>query len=110
MRVASMLICIVLVGITLGSLGFSYLSYQEDINEIDKKTKEAFKEWEETGGLFPPDSWYNSEGEETDKANQHFRNVAIIHGVIILFVALAEIGILWVLPSRPKTLEITTRS
>lgn len=107
-KVLSMAIAIVLIGMSLISLGIQYAKNQNDIvvaqKLLDEEDAKVEKQAKENGNIFytTSDQYYNSVDELKDK----FVNVIIIHLIIIVFIVLSEIGILLVLPKKDKTLNV----
>jgi hypothetical protein len=97
MKLISMIISICLVGITLGSLGIAYHSYQQELVTIKLEADNIVQKYVES-----PDPWDGAfddpEGERIESAEKAFQNVITIHGIIIFFIILSEIGLLIVLP------------
>jgi hypothetical protein len=107
-KVLSMVIAIVLIGMSLISLGIQYARNQNEIavaqKLLDEENSKVEKEAKENGDIFytTSDQYYNSVDELQDK----FVSVIIIHSIIIGFIILSEIGILLVLPKKDKTLNV----
>jgi hypothetical protein len=110
-KVVSMIISLLLVGCTLGSLGIFYSSYQSDLRKLEVKLEDDGKvydqkeaEWKKENGEdsiywdfnFPEDEFYAGQ----DELASQFKTLVIIHGVIIAFIIFAELGLLLVLPKR----------
>ena len=96
-RIRSMIISIILVGVTLISLGMSYVNYKNDIAEFNKQEEIKLSQEDDTGEI----DWdgcirFKSNSDIDDS----FNTKLIIHLGIIGFIFLAEIGMLIVLPKR----------
>jgi hypothetical protein len=145
-RVFSMVLSIILVAMTLLSLGISYLSYQSEIEERDQQIveeeelaelereelekqaeadyqkrlaeyEEAKKKAEENGqvyrGAYPwkaatftPNDFFIGEDAVIKNIKKYFQTKIIIHFIVIGFILLAEIGLLLVLPKKPKDINV----
>lgn len=127
-RTWSMIISVLLVGVTLVSLGITYMDYKNDIAEFNRQEKIRVEEESaaaiakheaETGS--EPDYYVDKYGNRIVNYNKIFGSIdytgafdpdpdsdiddafktkLIIHLIIIGFIFLAEIGMLIVLPKR----------
>lgn len=109
-RLISMLVSILLIGITLFSLGISYINYKDDIVEFniqreaeqEMRAEENRKLEEEAGHIvwnLQPDDFDLNPTRDLDEA---FKTKLFVHLGIIAFILLAEIGLLVVLPKTNK--------
>lgn len=105
-----MVISILLVGITLISLGVSYLNYQDDIiafNKQEELRQEKQAEENRAKEAEVGHTVYNFSPEDFDlnptrELDSTFQTKLIIHLGIIGFIILSEFGILIVLPKEKK--------
>ncbi|MDQ0246480.1 hypothetical protein J2S09_004084 [Bacillus fengqiuensis] len=58
---------------------------------------------------YEPFTFYSEFEEKRSSLSEGFTNKMIIHGIIIAFIILSEIGILLVLPKRDKTINVTLK-
>jgi hypothetical protein len=102
------------------SLGGFYMSHQSNLAEIQKKFDERQAESDKQYNNIPDDKKFGfamSESEfnlaqlnvDEKKVKDKFKNVIIIHGIIIGFFILAEIGILLVQPKKDKNINIVIK-
>lgn len=112
-----MIVTILLVGLTLVSLGEFYSLYQSDLHKLEVKLEADRKvyaqkeaEWKKENGEdsiywdfnFPEDEFYDGQ----DGLENQFKTIGIIHGIVIAFIFLSELGLLMVLPKRTKYQDI----
>jgi hypothetical protein len=101
-KILSMVIAIIFVFCTLGSLGFFYIQYKKDVRVAEVNANERYKTdkslWDES----PDDVVLDA----IKPIKEDFSGKLIIHSVIIGFIILSEIGILLVLPKKDKTINV----
>ena len=104
-----MVIAILLVGITLSSLGYQYLNYKEDIKQLKEKYAEFYRKQN-----FDMDSdeytnlvhdWEYDYGTLKD----NFKVNIIVYSIIIGFIILSEIGLLIAMNPRNNKHEVTLK-
>lgn len=95
-RMLSMMIAIVLVFFTLGSLGFFYLQYQKDVKVAETNAQERYELDESLWDESPDDVV----SDAVKPIKDDFFGKLIIHSVMIGFIILSEIGLLLVLPKK----------
>lgn len=109
----SMIISILLVGLTLMSLGIAFLNYKDDIKEFnkqeeirqEKQAEETRAKEEEVGHMvvnFTPEDFDLNPTRDLDS---EFKTKLTIHFVIMGFIILSEIGLLIVLPNGKNNLK-----
>ena len=102
-KLMSMIICIGIVGITLISAGIQYINYQSNLETIDSKWEELDRQ-SEINNL----DWYDVKSDYDDllvdkgRIEKKFKNNLIIHGIIVGFFILSELGLLLVLPKSNR--------
>lgn len=89
-KILSMVIAIILVFCTLGSLGLFYMQYKKDVRSAEVSANERYK----TGITLWNESPDDVVLDVTKPVNEYFSGIVIIHSVIIGFIILSEIGIL----------------
>ena len=96
-RTWSMIISILLVGVTLVSLCISYLNYKNDIAEFNKQEEIRLSQEDNTEEIDWDGVFDSNPDSDIDDS---FNTKLVIHSVIIGFIFLAEIGMLIVLPKK----------
>ncbi|WP_375088849.1 hypothetical protein ACDZ29_23280 [Peribacillus sp. RS7] len=100
-KLISMIIAILLMFCTLGSLGIFYIQYKKDVGVAEVNTNERYKTDESLWDESPDDVVLDA----INPIKQDFSGKLIIHSVILGFIILSEIGLLVVLPNEKGNLS-----